>query len=1033
MAKHFVENGPSLVRLVAELISSRRELDRFGKMTVVVPSIYSAIYLRRAVVRELASRGTGLFNVGFERIEDVADSLLRLSGALDGLRPMSRIVASEIVRDALSSTDGLRYLGGSGNDRKYVDSIRSTLQDLERLPGGVENALKRLAQATGSPIHRELHKLHGAYERASSGWITRAGFSNIAAHEARRDPGLLQDVVGTQCILIMPHAKLDTNMVLWEALAEAQPAECLELNAHAGDPGEVARGTSFYCTMGSVDVPRQLLRNVLSDARAGIRYGDMAVFVPNVGEASRLGDAFREAGVPVAGPEPRGLASKPVGRFVLHLMVAVGKSMGRDSVMSWLTSSPIASPRSRTRVPSTRWDHLSRSARIIEFGGDSDWRRRLELYRKSLERRINRYRADPDGIAESGATAGIGIWEREVDLLDRLELFLDDLLTDVGRGLVAKSWRGHVEWLRGMSARYLAGDGRTLDGVSQVESVLDTVAELDELQPTDVRAKIPFDRFAETVSSAVRGVGGGRSGLGRGVLIAEISAGIGASFESIHVMGLSEAAYQLGSTDHPMLRDGDRGLLDPSSEMLPTVRTRQDAARKGFEIALASSAKCRLYWNRSNLGDTSDSYPSPWYLERLSRKLGRQVVAESVMAGEINEIVVEPPLVESFSSDVAVWEPYGARLASTTSAASEYGASVSLDYAGSLRAAKSSHDSRMSSRFTEFDGAVGPLDTVLAGMSTSAGRLESYAVCPYRYFLSEVLGVEGAPEVDDEFTLNPMARGEIVHDILDGYVRRRESNDLVKTGGLFREVCDEVFRSFESRDFAPPALLWSLEKRNLVRRLERWRRSESDALGVFTGPSEVEVRFGDRDGTEVSFPVRLMDGRDIQLNIRGRIDRVAFNQAGQAMSVMDYKTGGTTRYSGINKDAVDRGTNLQIPLYMKAARTLFPEIAPDLVFGFYWFVFESDANRWLMPQEKIEWPALEERLNEVLSTILQGVRDGEFPANPGRSGYQSGVGENCAYCAYDAACDSGRVATWVAKRRSVSPSYVAMAEPEVAG
>lgn len=1035
MARHIVENGPPLVHEVSELIQSHREHDPFGKIAVVVPSIYSAVYLRRAVVREMTARGSGLFNVSFERIEDVADSLLALSGASEGLRPMSRIVASEIVRDALSSSGGLRYLGGGGNDWKYVDAIRSTLQDLERLPGGAGDALARLARVTGSPIHRELSVLHSAYEQGSRGWITRAGLSKSAAAVVREDARLLREVVGAKCILILPHAKFDTNIVLWRALSKVPSAVSLELAARGDGSTETGRVTSFYSTMGSVESPRQLLRNVLADARDGVRFGDIAVFVPHLGEASRLRDAFNEAGVPVAGPDPVGLASTLVGRFLLHLVAAVEKGMNRERVMTWLTSSPVTFPDSRVRVPSTRWDYIARSARIVEFGEDSDWQRRFGLYRKSLESRVERYRADPDGGADLGAPSGVAHWGREIDWLDQLVSFVNRLLEDVGTASVAKSWSGHVEWIRGMLSRYLScqddGVAGELAGSSQVENVLDTVAELDNLGMMETAVKVSFDRFGETVASAVRGVGGGKRRLGRGVLIAEISAGIGASFERVHVMGLSETAYQLGGTDHPMLRDGDRGLLDPSSEMLPTVRSKQDAARLGFELALGSSAMCRLYWNRSNLGDTSDLYPSPWYLERLSRKLGKSVNADSVMSGDVDEIVVEPRLADGLLSGVGAWEPYGARLARLVTPSGSFVEMSSRLGEGPLLAASQAHRSRVSGKFTEFDGAVGRLDDASHGISTSAGRLESYASCPYRYFLSEVLGVESVPDGDDEFVLSAMARGEIAHDILDGYVRRRASSDVNEGSDLFRQVCDEVFDRFESRDFAPPDMLWDLEQRHLVRRLDRWRRSESEVLGVFTGRSEVEVRFGYGDGTDVSLPVRLRDGSEINLRIRGRIDRLAFNGAGDALAVIDYKTGRGSGYSEVDKDPVDRGTRLQIPLYMGAVRALHPEVATDLLFGFYWFVFESDVKRRLVPREEIEWSRLEGRLSEVLSTILHGIRGGEFPANPGGPGFQSSVGENCAYCPYDAACDSGRVKTWQLKRNSVSQSYVSMVDPDV--
>ena len=339
MTQHKVKNGRPLVKTVADVVCRYREVDPFGKVTVVVPSIYSAVYLRRALVRELVSRGSGLFNVAFERIEDVADAILSVSGASEGIRPMSRIVASEMVHRAVAAVGDLRYLGGGAQRSRYVDAIRSTLQELERIPGGAGEALANLSAESSAPVHRELAAIYAEYEKVSYGWKTRDQLSIIAAEIARSNESLVKDVVGTKCVLVMPHATFDANQALWDALAAMALSDVLLLEGGVSDADRTIGSTSFYSTMSAFDVPRQLLRNVLADARDGVRFGDMAVFVPDMAEASRLRDAFLEAGVPVAGPDPRGLAMKAVGRFVIQLLDAVAKDLVRESVMAWLTSS----------------------------------------------------------------------------------------------------------------------------------------------------------------------------------------------------------------------------------------------------------------------------------------------------------------------------------------------------------------------------------------------------------------------------------------------------------------------------------------------------------------------------------------------------------------------------------------------------------------------------------------------------------------------------------------------------------------------
>lgn len=1035
MNRHEVENGPPLVGKLADLIASRRERDGFGKITVVVPSIYSAVYLRRALVREMVRRGSGLFNVAFERIEDVSDAILHRDGGREGVRQMSRVVASEIILGAISGIEGSGYLGGAANKHRFVDSIRATLHDLERLPGGARPALERLTQSNSSPIHRELRDVYEVYDERSKGWLTRAQFADVAADVVRTSASVVTDVVGNHCVLVMPHTESDTHITLWEALAELDISESLVLVDSASGTAEDWR---FYSTLGASDAPRQLLRNVMYDARSGIRFGDMAVFVPDNGTSTRLRAAFRQAGVPVAGEDPHGLASTSAGKFVLQLVETVLKGMRRDALMVWLTSSPVISPLSGKSVASTRWDYIAKRARVTTFADDSDWHRRVELYRHSVQYRVRRLERDQDADVDEGRAASLNSLKTELSLVDGLAEFVKDLLLEVAKGERPKSWRDHVKWLEGIAGRYLGGSGDgadRVDGMARVLSVLSSISELDSISGDDGDvAKVSFARFAESVRNGINSVAGRRRGLGRGVLISRIDAGIGAAFESVHVMELSETAYQAGGTDHPMLRDRDRTLLNDGAGTLPTIKSRQDAARRSFELAAQSSLRCRFYWNRSHIGDASDSFPSPLYLERLSTAVGRTVSAEDAMADNVPEIEIERPLHEAVSRSDLVWEPYGARLVSLKGMKGRPDALSAREDLRPFSKALDSFSMRSSKGFTQYDGAVGALDEVRSGITTSASRLEAYASCPYSYFLGEVIGVEAPPEEDEEFRLSPLERGQLVHEILDAFVKDRISTGADRSDDrLFNRLCEEAFAEFELRSFAPPTHLWELEKRNIVRRLQRWRHAELEILDTMVGRSEVETQFGYGGGESVIMRVEMRDGEALEVALRGRIDRIAFEDDGDAMVVLDYKTGSPAGYQGLNKDAVDHGTRLQLPIYMLAASRMFPDVVPELLSGFFWFVFESDRGSMVAPKLRLSWREVEPRLHEVVRTITQGIRNGEFPIRPGKMQYQSGNWENCRNCAFDAACDSGRDAAWARKRGSVPIEYVAMVEPDEIG
>ena len=87
----------------------------------------------------------------------------------------------------------------------------------------------------------------------------------------------------------------------------------------------------------------------------------------------------------------------------------------------------------------------------------------------------------------------------------------------------------------------------------------------------------------------------------------------------------------------------------------------------------------------------------------------------------------------------------------------------------------------------------------------------------------------------------------------------------------------------------------------------------------------------------------------------------------------------------------------------------------------------------LAPKSRLEWSQVEPRLHEVVRTITQGIRNGEFPVRPGKRQYQLDNWENCRHCAFDAACDSSREAGWIRKRESMPLEYVAMVEPDEVG
>src|SRR5205823_5770869 len=98
-----------------------------------------------------------------------------------------------------------------------------------------------------------------------------------------------------------------------------------------------------------------------------------------------------------------------------------------------------------------------------------------------------------------------------------------------------------------------------------------------------------------------------------------------------------------------------------------------------------------------------------------------------------------------------------------------------------------------------------------------------------------------------------------------------------------------------------------------------------------------------------------------------------------SLVVVDYKIGSATSFDRISPaDPTLAGAKLQLPIYALAARAAFGEPQTP-VRAEYWFATRAQAFR------RIGYPVdtdIVNRTRAVLTTIVDGIRGGLFPARP---------------------------------------------------
>ena len=196
-------------------------------------------------------------------------------------------------------------------------------------------------------------------------------------------------------------------------------------------------------------------------------------------------------------------------------------------------------------------------------------------------------------------------------------------------------------------------------------------------------------------------------------------------------------------------------------------------------------------------------------------------------------------------------------------------------------------------------------------LSLSATQLETYELCPFRYFCR--YGMKAKPRQIAK--LDPANSGTVVHYVLEQLLKRHSAETFVSLPlpQAEREI-EELLRTYmdtymggaddKSRRFC---YLFDRMKKTLVTIVER-------LLTEFQGsdfvPWGFEVRIG-RDGEIAPYTVPLKDG---YVELRGVVDRIDKMDAGGAryLRVVDYKTGAKT----FSLSDVLGGLGMQMLLYL---------------------------------------------------------------------------------------------------------------------
>lgn len=626
----------------------------------------------------------------------------------------------------------------------------------------------------------------------------------------------------------------------------------------------------------------------------GLAYSDIAVALPDVrGQLPVIEEVFTDFNVPWDSAAGKKLNGFPIVGFLLDLLEVVNARFPRDAVIR-IVNSPYFR-RNEISLISREIDVISRLAQIEE--GKEQWVDGLNRY---LARISTEEKDIPEKVTVERVIHGVAQLFEDLRLLEGRKT-----LEEHGRALADIMGRWYLRELPGTSDEIIRQE--ELVGIEAFRKCCETIDRMAGLLPP---GKINTGEFLSILSALVRDYEVPISGNVGGVTVLGIRECAHEHFPIIFLAGLTEGEMPRLTTRLPFfntlenVRMGTRSLDDILRE------------ERYYFLAALLAGRDRVYLS-APLSDGENMLLTSAFFERVCEKtaaipwgdliLTHSHRGESTMAGENISSGKVCESLEHLPADQSIEEIVNRINIERFYRQGEY---------------NSRYEGVLSS-----DPAICSALSVMYGPDHiySPTVLETYAECPFRFFIERVANMRPLPEVEPN--LSAKDRGTAVHNVLSRFYREWLAAGHGKVTGISLTLATDLMLRIATEElgkysFASP--LWEATRVQMtggehtgpgifVQFLKQESREEASPLI----PSLFELSFGmvpasGDDPASVPEPVSLSSGEE-PIRIKGRIDRIDVTPDGHFI-ICDYKTGSAL----VSRKEIEAGKALQLPFYLAA-------------------------------------------------------------------------------------------------------------------
>ena len=989
----------SLEEGFVEAVSRARGLDPLAPLTVIVGSNLQHIYLRRLLAR---TRGA-VANIRFLTLLDLAGEVHMAAAPNRPLEPLPEggegLLVGAIFREqGLNGPDSPLSTDAKG----LAEAVSSTIKDLRE--GRVQPQAVRKS-ASGSRKLQALAAVYEQFQARVAEFVDRTSLfesaisaTGEAVGRAVAGPVLVYGIYELNAVQLALLMRLSTGrdvtfFLPWregEASFEFSGALVRDLRSVGFEVAlseTVDSASDAGCVMFSGSdrhaEAEEVVRRVLTDVEDGVPLSEIAV-LHHLDQSydELLAGVLERARLPFYLASGRPVRRTAVGKASLMLVDLLCGEPTRGRLLellslpcidlSWIEAGLTPRPGS--------WEILSK-----DFGLVKGWDDFLRLLDVGIEVLQNAER-EP--------------WqERRLENAGTLRSVVAALGREASRSKAMPDWTSMTTWLIELLQKTLL-PSRDAEAVEAIKGRLEVLGTYDRLGipcTTEV-----FRDSAETGirRATLRGGYFQRDG----VFLGSVGAARWLRFRRVYLLECAERVFPPVIRQDPILLDDERRDINMASGVakLPVKARRLSEERLLFEIARQSaSERLTLSYSRRTELSGPPRLPSGMLLEQATRITGGFKSVESIEHES-------PPWFQRLPSRVGFHgrAPDDALRALD---ASDLRYHV-LDRAGAagvpsieqlwpgIDDVRRFRRERSARRFGAFDGIVPAHLVAESGVldqDLSATGLSAYAVCPYRFFLSRVLGVQPNTEPEEALEIDPAERGSFVHRVLERFARLaidngRDWKRLLDEGKTpLREVLEEEAGKLPRRSKGLP-FTWQIDLEEIEEDLLEYLIQERRRAEAGWRPVGVEQEFR---------RVALSAGSG-RLMMRGLIDRV--DRSSESLRVVDYKTGQARE----TKLGYQKGEHLQLPMYLMAACAENGEPLQGSRAEFHHVSRRGKFETVTLTGDEL---AADERFPVVLQLMFEGIASGNFFYWPGAEG------KNCKFCDFETVCH-GQVERYMTRK-----------------